>query len=46
MQNRVLERGLVERLGEDRVVMAREVPLNDGGLSLGQALVADAVTAR
>jgi hydrogenase maturation protein HypF len=36
-QNRTLERGLVARLGADRVATAREVPLNDGGISLGQA---------
>lgn len=36
-QNRVLERGLVARLGADRVATAREVPQNDGGISLGQA---------
>jgi hydrogenase maturation protein HypF len=39
-QNRILERGLLERLGADRVAMAREVPLNDGGLALGQAWAA------
>ncbi len=36
-QNRVLERALVARLGAERVSMAREVPLNDGGIALGQA---------
>jgi len=36
-QNRVLEEALVARLGADRVSMAREVPLNDGGIALGQA---------
>jgi hydrogenase maturation protein HypF len=40
MQNRVLERGLRDRIGEPCVVMAREVPLNDGGLALGQAWAA------
>ena len=39
-QNRLLERGLVERLGADRVTIAREVPVNDGGLALGQAWAA------
>lgn len=39
-QNQLLEGGLVERLGQDRVSMAREVPLNDGGLALGQAWAA------
>jgi hydrogenase maturation protein HypF len=39
-QNRILERGLLERLGADRVLMAREVPLNDGGIALGQAWAA------
>jgi hydrogenase maturation protein HypF len=36
-QNRILERGLAARLGSARVVTAREVPVNDGGLALGQA---------
>jgi hydrogenase maturation protein HypF len=39
-QNQRLERGLRARLGADRVRMAREVPINDGGLSLGQAWAA------
>lgn len=39
-QNRVLEEGVVSRLGEGRVSMAREVPVNDGGLALGQAWAA------
>lgn len=39
-QNRILERSLLERLGVERVSMAREVPLNDGGLALGQAWAA------
>lgn len=39
-QNRRLEQGLRARLGADRVCMAREVPINDGGLSLGQAWAA------
>lgn len=39
MQNRLLERGLAERLA-GRVVTAREVPVNDGGLALGQAWAA------
>ena len=37
-QNRILERDLTSRLGVERVVTAREVPLNDGGIALGQAL--------
>jgi hydrogenase maturation protein HypF len=40
MQNRLLSEGLTRRLGEGRVAMAREVPVNDGGLSLGQAWAA------
>ena len=39
-QNRRLERGLVERLGKERVSSGRDVPNNDGGLALGQALSA------
>jgi len=37
LQNQILERGLVERLGAERISMAREVPINDGGIALGQA---------
>ena len=40
LQNRLLERGLVARLGAETVVMARDVPVNDGGLALGQAWAA------
>jgi hydrogenase maturation protein HypF len=36
-QNRILARGLSDALGRDRVVMARAVPVGDGGLALGQA---------
>ena len=36
-QNRILARGITDALGGDRVVMARDVPVNDGGLALGQA---------
>lgn len=40
MQNGTLARGLTQRLGRERVAMAREAPVNDGGLSLGQAWAA------
>jgi hydrogenase maturation protein HypF len=39
-QNRILERGVLGHLGSERVIMARDVPMNDGGISLGQALAA------
>lgn len=39
-QNRILERGVRERVGSSRVLMPREVPVNDGGLALGQAWAA------
>lgn len=39
LQNRILERGLVDALGGP-VYLAKEVPVNDGGLSLGQAWAA------
>ncbi len=39
MQNRALERGFRERLA-GRIQMARDVPVNDGGLALGQAWAA------
>jgi hydrogenase maturation protein HypF len=39
-QNRWLEQGLYERLGAEVVAMARDVPINDGGISLGQAWAA------
>lgn len=39
-QNRILERELVRRLGVERVVMPREVPVGDGGIALGQAWAA------
>ncbi|MBI2390874.1 MAG: carbamoyltransferase HypF [Deltaproteobacteria bacterium] len=44
-QNRILERGLTDALGRERVAIAREVPVNDGGLSLGQAWAAVLETA-
>lgn len=40
MQNRLLSNGITRRLGEGRALMAREVPVNDGGISLGQAWAA------
>ncbi len=45
-QNARLLAGLVERLGADgfEVYTHRLVPSNDGGISLGQALVAGAVS--
>lgn len=45
-QNRVLIEFLNERLREAgfRVLQHRQVPCNDGGLSLGQALIAAAIT--
>lgn len=39
-QNQVLARGLAARLGHDRICAPRAVPVNDGGLALGQALAA------
>jgi hydrogenase maturation protein HypF len=39
-QNRLLEQGVSDRLGSAVVPMAREVPINDGGLALGQAWAA------
>lgn len=39
-QNRLLEQGILERLGPVVVSMEREVPINDGGLALGQAWAA------
>ena len=45
-QNRRLERGFLAALGADRVVMGREVPVNDGGIALGQALAGAVALAR
>ena len=39
-QNRILEASLTARLGAGRVLTSREVPINDGGLALGQAWAA------
>lgn len=39
-QNRILESGVTKRLGAERVSMARQVPVNDGGIALGQAFSA------
>ena len=40
MQNHLLAEGITRRLGAERARMAREVPVHDGGLSLGQAWAA------
>lgn len=47
-QNRLLLRKLVEALRTDglRVLLHREVPTNDGGVSLGQAVIASERTRR
>jgi hydrogenase maturation protein HypF len=45
-QNRRLERGFLAALGADRAVMGREVPVNDGGIALGQALAGAVALAR
>ncbi len=43
-QNRLLVEGLLDRLaGQTRVLRPRNLPPGDGGLALGQALVADAM---
>lgn len=40
LQNAALEGGIRAQLGSERVIMARDVPVDDGGLALGQAYAA------
>jgi len=44
-QNSILLTGLIQALGKKnfQVLTHEQVPANDGGISLGQAIVADAV---
>jgi hydrogenase maturation protein HypF len=46
LQNRTLFEGIAEELRQRGLVLLaqRQVPANDGGLALGQALIAEAKT--
>ena len=41
-QNALLAEGMIDRLADRRVLLPRQAPPGDGGIALGQALVADA----